>query len=159
MFLRVHSPCLTSRRNEAQISLRSHLELQSPGPRSSTGTDIHNVQPSVFSLSLLQNHEHGSRPITAVEAQLDPPTARSLLKCLFESIPIPITIYIAATVISLALALWWTIAHGDISGGFTMSAYVWGVIIFPTGYWHWSLRSRNAQRGNNTELHPMLIQD
>jgi hypothetical protein len=59
-----------------------------------------------------------------------------------SKVPIAVAIYIAATISSLALALWWTIAHDDVSGGFTMGAYVWGVVIFPTGYWHWRGKSK-----------------
>lgn len=65
---------------------------------------------------------------------------------------IPIAIYIAATSSSLALALWWTIAHDDISGGFTMGAYVWGVVVFPTGYWHWIGKRKAADVKDGREL-------
>lgn len=34
---------------------------------------------------------------------------------------------------SLALALWWTIAHGDVGGGFTLGAYVVAVVAFAVG--------------------------
>ena len=65
---------------------------------------------------------------------------------------IPIVIYFVATTSSLGLALWWTIVHDDISGGFTMGAYVWGVVVFPTGYWHWIRKNKVADEEDVREL-------
>jgi hypothetical protein len=101
-------------------------------------------------------HERERVPALDTEAQLQFTGVRSIFKELFNFLPIPVVIYITATIISLALALWWTIVHSDISGGFTMGAYVWGIIIFPTGYWHWSLVKRSDYEQDSTALGPLV---
>jgi hypothetical protein len=85
-------------------------------------------------------------------ATKDPKKVLYTIKSLVLKVPIAVTIYIAATVSSLALAVWWTIAHDDVSGGFTMGAYVWGVVIFPTGYWHWKGKGKVADEEDASVL-------
>ena len=71
-----------------------------------------------------------------------------LLQAVQRFRPSPMMVYLFATISSLSLALWWTISHNDISGGFTMGAYVWEVIIFPTGYWHWAMSKTRTVRSD-----------
>ena len=49
-----------------------------------------------------------------------------------------------AVLTSLSLALWWTLTHNDVSGGFTMGGYIVGVgclVLYPIQYQH----SKNCQ--------------
>lgn len=104
-------------------------------------------------LPLSVQHHETSYYRTASYCRADSPKRKLYdfwRRILFFSIPI--VIYFAATTSSLGLALWWTIAHDDISGGFTMGAYVWGVVVFPTGYWHWIGKKRVADEEDDREL-------
>ena len=95
----------------------------------------------------------------AVEAYCPSASVPLPLQKVFEKVNIPIALYIVVALLSLVLALWWTIAHDDISGGFTMGAYVWGVAVFPLGYWHWTVRNRTAQGDIETELQSVSSQE
>jgi hypothetical protein len=109
-------------------------------------------QPSPLAVAPILSPHNGQqeiRPIEYVEVQIHASDLHSFIKRVLGNIPIPIAIYVAATLLSLTRALWWSIAHNDISGGFTMGAYVWGIVIFPTGYWHWSLHGRSTHEGDD----------
>lgn len=44
-----------------------------------------------------------------------------------------VTFFFTAFCPSLALALWWSTVHGDVSGGFTLGAYIIAAAALPSG--------------------------
>jgi hypothetical protein len=152
--------------------------LNAPPKASSAPPEVSVAQPGAL-FELLENLDEGPERVDAppecvdaptepldgppepVDARLKPLDAQKQPRSIpsYRNLTIPVAIYLIATLTSLALALWWTLAHSDISGGFTMGAYVWGVVIFPTGYWHWSRQSFNAQKETDIELQQTSRQD
>jgi hypothetical protein len=169
---------LEKRRKEKSISTREELALEAdtkasnPGDISDlleSGTDDASPQVSMrmwgeadlFARATappfyFQDHHlgnpptyHSSIPLPTPGLQLQVANLRLFRTCLIMA-------YLAAITISssIAIAMWWTIAHKDPSGGFTMAGYivaVGGIVMFPIQSHHtksckcWKRTSRAAR--------------
>ena len=135
--------------------MEARSNAQPAGPKHRAGNNVIDsedsptatVIPSLPATDTMLDMEAQRRhSFTIVDSRTRHSNLTVLLQAVQRFRPSPIMIYLFATISSLSLAIWWTVSHNDISGGFTMGAYVWGVIIFPTGYWHWTMSKTGTTR-------------